>query len=144
MRRHEALAGQLVQQAVGEIVEIVQPVAQIGIGLAHHLGPRVALDALDRRLRGQARHHGLAQPPQPAAVMGEHPERLEHLPMLARAGLVAPIDQPVDRLAQRLDCIIETRRFRIDVLGDDLVDDHARLVQHHVAEPDAFVDARCP
>ncbi len=55
VRGDEALAGQLVQQAIGEIVEIMQALAQIGIGLALQLGARVVLHALDRRLGGEAR-----------------------------------------------------------------------------------------
>ena len=49
-----AAARQDAQQAVGEIVEIVQPLAQYGIGLAQHARAGVVLHALDRRLGGQA------------------------------------------------------------------------------------------
>ena len=41
----------LAHQPVGEIVEIVQPLAQIRVGLAHHAGAVVGLHALDRRPR---------------------------------------------------------------------------------------------
>ncbi len=40
VRGHKTLAGQLMQQPVGEIVEIVQAFAQIGVGLALQLGAR--------------------------------------------------------------------------------------------------------
>ena len=72
------------QQPIGEIVEVVQPIAQIGIGLALQLGARVVLHALDRRLRGQAAADRLAQPAQPAAVMRDHAEGFEHVAVLAR------------------------------------------------------------
>jgi hypothetical protein len=39
--QREGRAGELMQQAVGEIVEIMQPLAQIGIGLAQQAGARV-------------------------------------------------------------------------------------------------------
>ena len=41
-------------QPVGEIVEIVQPLAQIGVGGAQHAGAGVGLHALDAGLGGQA------------------------------------------------------------------------------------------
>ena len=91
------LAHQRAQQAVGEIVEIVQPLAQIGIGLAQHLGAGVGLDALDGGLGGQAGQHHLAHAPQPALVMGEHAEGLEHVAVLAGMGDVAALEQLVDR-----------------------------------------------
>ena len=117
----QALARQLMQQPVGEIVEIVQPVAQIGIGLALQLGARVVLHALDRRLGGEPAADRLAQPAQPAAVMRDHPERFEHLddarprPPSSRA-----IDQFVDRGAHRLDRGLQPAHFAVDVVGDEL------------------------
>ena len=50
-----AKARELLQQAIGQIVEIMQPFAQIGIGLALQFGARVVLHALDGRFGGQAR-----------------------------------------------------------------------------------------
>ena len=96
----EALAGQLMQQAVGEIVEIVQPLAHRGFGAALQLGAGVVLDALDRRLGGEAGVDGLAQTAQPAAVMGDHAEGLQHVAMFARPHIAA-FDQAVDRIAHR-------------------------------------------
>ena len=48
---------QLPQQPVGEIVEIVHPLAQIGVGHVQHARAHVALHLLDRRLGGQAVAH---------------------------------------------------------------------------------------
>ena len=50
-RRRVVAAHQLPHQAVGEIVEIVQPLAQIGVGLPQHARAGVGLHALDARLR---------------------------------------------------------------------------------------------
>ena len=58
-RRRVVAAGQLAHQAVGEVVEIVQALAQIGVGLPQHAGAGVGLHALDRGLGGQAGHHRL-------------------------------------------------------------------------------------
>ena len=53
-RRRVVLAEQLAHQPVGEIVEIVQALAQIGIGRAQHARAGVRLHALDRGLGGEA------------------------------------------------------------------------------------------
>ncbi len=141
--RDQAVAGELVEQAVGQLVEVVQAVAQVGVGLADELRARVALDALDRGLGGEAGHHGLAQAAQPAAVVGEHAEGLQHLAVLAGPRHVALLDEAVDRQAQRRDGVLEPRDLGVEVLGDELGHHHARLVQHGVAEPDA-VDHAAP
>ena len=57
-RRRVVLAEQLAHQPVGEVVEIMQPFAQIRIGDAQHPGAGVGLHALDRSLGGQAGAHG--------------------------------------------------------------------------------------
>jgi hypothetical protein len=62
-------AHQLAQQAVGEVVEIVHPLAQIGIGHAQHAGAHVALHLFDRGFGRQAVADRLFQPPHPAAVV---------------------------------------------------------------------------
>ena len=138
----EALAGELMQQPVGEIVEIVQPLAQIGLGLALQFGAGVVLHALDRGFGGQAASHRLAQPAQPAAVMREHAEGFQHLAMLARPDVAAcSISTSIEwRMAS---IAVSSRSIsRFDVLGDELLDDDARLMQHDMAEADAIGDRR--
>ena len=100
------------QQAVGEIVEIVQALAQIGIGLAQHAGAVVGLHALDGGLGGEARGHRLAHAPEPALVVGEHAEGFEHLPVLAVMGDVAALDQLVDGGAHLADGRVEALELR--------------------------------
>ena len=102
-RRRVVVAEQLAQQAVGEVFEIVQPLAQIGIGLAQHAGAGVGLHALDRGLGGQAGHHRLFQLVHPAAVIGEHAIGFEHVAVLAGVGDVAVLEHAVEVGAQRLD-----------------------------------------
>ena len=53
-RRRADPAGQHAQQPIGEIVDIVQPLARVGIGLAQHAGARVVAHALHRGFGGQA------------------------------------------------------------------------------------------
>ena len=85
------------QQAVGEVVEIAHPLAQIGIGHVHHARAHVALHLLDRRLGRQAVAHRLFQPAHPALVVGEHAVGFEHGAMLALEGDVAARQHVVDR-----------------------------------------------
>ena len=122
------------QQPVGEVVEIVQPLAQIGIGHAQHAGARVALHLLDRRLGREAVADRLLQPAHPAAVVGEHAVGFEHLAMLALEGDVAALQHVVDREAQRAERVVEPPHSCLGVLVDQIGDDDARLVQHDMAE----------
>ena len=135
-----ALSGQLVKEPVGEIVEIVQPLAQIRIGLALNARAGVVLHALHGGFRGQAGHHRLAQPAQPAAIVGDHPNGLENLAMLAGAHPVAMRDELVDRMTHRLDRQIETAQLGGDVLRQQVLNDDAQLVQHDISEPHALAD----
>ena len=95
-RRRVVLAHQLAHQPVGEIVEVVQPLAQIGIGGAQHARAGVGLHALDAGLGGQAGHHRFAHLVQPALVVGEHAVGVEHLAVLAAVGDVAVLEQEVE------------------------------------------------
>ncbi len=63
------LAHQNAHQPVGEVVEVVQAVAQIVVRGAQHPGARIRLHALDARLGGKAGHYGLADLVQPALVV---------------------------------------------------------------------------
>ena len=131
------LAGQYPHQPVGEIVEIVQPLAQIRVGGAQHARAGVGLHALDAGFGGEAGHHGLADLMQPALVVGEHAIGFEHVAVLAALGEVAVLDQPIEVGAQGGDGGVDAPGFALHVVGDDIGDDHARLVQHHMAKRDA-------
>ena len=108
-RRRVVPADELAHQPVGEVVEIVQPLAQIGIGLAQHAGAGVGLHALDRGLRGEAGHHRFIEPVQPAAVVGEHAIGFEHVAVLAAVGDVAVLEH-ASRSARSV-AIAASRRF---------------------------------
>ena len=132
-RGRRDLAGQYAQQPVGQIVEIMHAFAQIRIGRAHHARTVVALHALDRGLGGETRLHRFAQAVHPAAVMREHPEGLKHLRIFA-AACIGTVDQFIDMGAQLLDRAIEPELLLGDILGDEILDHHARLMQHDVAQ----------
>ena len=131
-------AGELTHQPVGEVVEIMQALAQIRIGLPQHARAGVGLHALDGGLRGEARHHRLLELVQPAAVIGEHAKGFEHVAMLAALDHVAVLKQLVEMGAQCLDRRLQVLQFPRNVVGDVVGDDDTRLVQHDVAERDAF------
>ena len=55
--------------------------------------------------------HRLAQPVQPALVVGEHAIGFEHVAMLAAVGNIAVLDQPVEIGAQGGDRGVEPLEF---------------------------------
>ncbi|MEY9780018.1 hypothetical protein ABIA23_001420 [Sinorhizobium fredii] len=136
-----AVAGELAQQPIGEVVKVVHPLAQIGIRQADHPRLGFALHALDRRLRRQAVADRFLELSHPAPVMGEHAVGLEHGAMLALHRHVAPGQHVVDRDAQRPERLGEALQLVLRVLVEQVGDDDPRLVQHHIAKADAFAIA---
>ena len=124
-----------VQQAVGEVVEIVQALAQIGVGLAQHAGAVVGLDALDRGLRREAGGHASrrrrSQPWSWANMRKVSSTSRCSPPMGARRRARSASSIEARRLG---DGLVEAREFRARDLGDEVGDDDARLVQHDMAE----------
>ena len=84
-----AVAGQVAQQAVVEVLQVVQPLAQIGVARLAEAGAVLGAHPLDRRLGGQAGAHRLLQGVVPAAAVGEHPVGFEHLEGGADQAVVA-------------------------------------------------------
>ncbi len=99
-RRRVVLADQLPHQAVAEILEVVQAVAQIRIGRAQHAGAGVGLHAFDGGFRGEAGGDRLMQLVRPAMVVGEHAVGFQHLAVLAAFGDVAALQHAVEIGAQ--------------------------------------------
>ena len=89
------LAGQVEQQARGQIVEIGHPLAQIRVRDAGHARRCVVAHPLNRRLGGQAGLDGLLDPAHPAAILGEHAVGLEDVEAFADAAVLGDLDQPV-------------------------------------------------
>ena len=67
--------------------------------------------------------------------MGEHAEGLQNLPVLPVMGHVAALDQLVDGKPHLGDGRVEALEVRFDVLGDEVLDDDARLVEHPWPKP---------
>ena len=81
---------------------------------------------------------------QPAAVVGEHAVGFEHVAVLAAVGDVAALDSRSRSARSGLDGGVEPVQLVLHVVGDEVGDDDARLVQHDVAERDAVVEATMP
>ena len=141
-RRGDGAARQQPEQPVGEIVDVVQPLAGMRIDLAEHAGAGVVPHALHGGLCGQPGEQRFVQPPPPAMIVREHAERLEHLAMLAGTGEVAALQHVVDHAGQLFDRLRQAATLEFDILGDQAGDDDARLVQHHMAERHAFGDGQ--
>ena len=131
---------QLAQQAVGEIVEIAHPLAQIGIGHVQHARAHVALHLLHRRLRGQAVADRFLEPAHPASVVGEHAVGFKDCAVLALEGDIAARQHVVDREPQRAKRRFQPPRFLVAVLVEKVGDDDAGLMEHDVPQADSFVE----
>ena len=132
-------AGEEPEQAVGEVVEVVQPLAQVGVGRARHAGAGGGLLLLDRDLGGEAEVDRGLHPPDPALVVGEHPVGVQNVAVLAGGGEVVGGQHLVDLGAQRLDAGVQTQPLALRVVADRVGDDDLRLVQHDGAFGDAFL-----
>ena len=141
-RRRVVLAEQLVHQSIGELVEVVQSIAQVGIGGAQHARARIRLYALDRRFCRQSGRHRLFQAVHPAAIVSEHAIGFENVAMLAAIGDFAALEQHVEIRSQGLDRGFQSLELLRHIVGNEVRDHHARLVQHHVSQGDAFAKRR--
>ena len=114
-------AGQAQQQPVGEILQVAQPLADVGIGRLAEPRAHVVEGALHARLGGEARADRLAHALDPAAIVDEHAEGLEDLALLARLHVVR-LEHAVDILAHAVRGFLEALLLLADILGDHLLD----------------------
>ena len=121
------------QQPVGEILQIVHPVGEQGIVDLAHPHARALLDALDRRLGGQAAVDRGVDPARPAFVIGEHLVGREDVLMLARRAEFGLAHHAIDLIAHLVERRIDAVAFIFGVFGDGMLDHHARLVEDRVA-----------
>ena len=112
--------------------------AKVRIRQAHHARLGVALHLLDSSFRRQAIVDRLFHAPHPALVMGKHAVGLEDVAVLAFHGNFAPRQHVVDRDPERAQRVGQPADFLLAVFVEEIGDDDARLVQHHVTEADAF------
>ena len=127
---------------MAEVFQIVQAVAQIGIGRAQHARAGVGLHAFDGGFGGEAGGDRLVQLVRPAVVVGEHAVGFQHVAVLAALGDVAALQHAVEIGAQLGQRRVQLLDFLRQVFGDVVGDDDARLVQHDMAERDAVGEDR--
>ena len=122
-----ALPGQDAQQPVRQIVQIMQPVAQIGVLRLFQPRPRRGLLFLHRRLGRKAALNVLLHPAQPAARMGEHAIGFQHrlLVLVEAFGL----QQVIDRDAQHAHRLADAVDLGQRVVGDRVRHHYAGFVQ---------------
>ncbi len=133
LRRRAHPPGDDPQQPVGQILEVVHPLLEQRIVDVPHPRAHPLLDPLDRRLGGQAAVDRLVDPPRPAFVVGEHPVGLEDLLMLAGGAELGLAGHVVDLLAHLAEGAVDPLALGLDVVGDGMLDDHPRLVEHRLA-----------
>ncbi len=136
--RRVILAHQNAHQPVGKIVEVMQTVAQIVVGSTQHSRPGIGLYALNAGLRGEAGCYRFANLVKPALIVRKHSIGFEHVPMFAAIGDIAVFDQPIQIFAQGGNGGIEPFKLVWHIIGDDVGDNHARLVQHDMTESDTL------
>ncbi len=121
------------QQAVGQILEVVQPLADIGVAGLGEAGAVLVADPVNGRLGGQARAHRLLQRPVPAPVVGEHAIGLQHLQRGAAQLALAAFQHDVDAGLERRQGLGQTPFLSDRIVGQQLfrrqrglvLDDHA-------------------
>ena len=132
----------MAQQPPRQIVEIVRALAQDGIAQALHAQARFVLHALDRGFGGEAGAHRVAHALAPALVIGEQAIGLDHF-----AALAGQIEFAEDTSIsstdsrKRADRLFQPLQFLDRIVGDHALDLDARLMQHDVADRDAFRQA---
>ena len=122
-------AGKAQQQAVAEILQIAQPLADIGICGLSKPGAHIVEGALHACLGREARVDGLAHALDPAAIVDEHAERFQDLALLARLHVVR-FEHAIDILAHAVQSLLEALLLLCCILRNDALNDDARLVQH--------------
>ena len=131
------------QQAVGQVFEIMQALAQINIALAAQSRAHGIVHTLHRRLGGQTGAHRILHAPQPAAVIGKHPIGFQNRQMFTGMRHVIGCQHAVDIAAQIINCSFKPAHFFVRIVADEFGHFNTRFVQydmahgHAVGQPDA-------
>ena len=142
-RTAAAFAGEVTPQPVVDVLQVVQPFAQVRIAGLTQAGAVFGTHALDRRLGRQARSHRFFQRPVPAAIVGEHAVGFEHVERGADQPVLA-VHHVVDLQLKIGDGGGQPPLLGGAVVGQELFGRHRRLMQHDHAigqalgEPDAL------
>ena len=134
-------AGQVAQQAVVEVFQVVQPLAQVRVPRLAQPRPVLGAHPLHRRLGGQAVADRFLERAVPAPIMGEHAVGLEHLVGGADQAMVA-LEHVVDLLLQRLDGGAQAQLLGRRVVAEQLLRRYRLFVQHHLAVGQAVGEPR--
>ncbi len=128
----------MTDEASRQIVEIVQPPAQIGIVGAVDARASLILHALDGRLRGEAGAHGVGEPLPPALIVGKEAVGLDDFTGFAGEIELGGFQHGIDREPQFPERVLQAQQFGARIVGDHAVDFDARLVQENGADGEAF------
>ena len=89
-------SGQMLEQAIGEVLEVVQPLAQIGVPLIPEPGAGVVVDLFHRRFGCQAAVDRFADSGEPSRIFGEHAVGFQNVPVFAAVRHVGCLEHGVD------------------------------------------------
>ena len=135
------VAGQHPQQPVRQVLEIVQPLLDVGVAGLGETGAVFVADAIDGGLRGQAGAHRLLQRPVPAPVVGEHPVGFQHLERQARQLALTAVEDGVDIGLEPYQRLAEADLLDLLVLGQKVLRRDGRLMQDDMTIGEALGEA---
>ncbi len=128
-----ALPCQKAQQLIGQIIQILQPFAQIGIGHRFHAGPCGGLLFLHGGLGREAALDVFFHAAQPTARIGEHAIGFKHLALFAIGGAANACHHGIKRQMQLADRLMQALKLQFGVICHGAGDDNARLMQIDMA-----------
>ncbi len=135
------VAGEDSQEPVGEVLEVVQPLLDVGVSRLGEAGAMLVTHAVDGRLGGQAGADRLDQRAVPAAIVGEHAVGLENLERGPGQPALPAFQHLVDVGLQPDQRLVQAHLLGLGVLGQQVLRRHRRLVQDDMAEGQAFREA---
>ena len=138
-----ALPGQDPQQPVRQVVKIVQPLAQIGVGRAFQPRAGLPLFLFHRSLGRQAKVDVLFHPPHPAARVGEHAEGFHDVGVVAAAQRQVR-QQRIEPGPQHRHALGQARTLALRIVADRVRHDDAGFVQPDMPLGRAFLPAGAP
>ena len=122
---------------MGQVLEVVQALAQVGIQDLGHAGADVAVHLLYRRLGGEPALDRLADAREPAAVAGDHAIGFQDVAVLAAECQVLRFKQRIERSMHVGDGVAQPLVLAGGVIGHQPTHRHVGLMQdghpHRVA-----------
>ena len=106
----------MLQQAVGEIIKIVEAFAQIAVCLISKPRPRVIAYFFDRRLGRETIDDGLIDAGQPAGIFGKHFVGFQDIAMFTTFGDIFGFQHFIDGAVHFSDCPVEPLLFSLRII----------------------------